>query len=117
MVSADELRNVGITALVSSLALATGDGETTRGLIAEVARAAVARLGAEAQLSAAAVREGKPKAAELDLLGTWASWYEDALGSFREVEVGGPSTRTNRAIEDAQRAVREAHALAQRALP
>jgi aminopeptidase YwaD len=117
MVSADELRNVGITALVSALALATADGETTRGLIAEVARAAVARLGAEAQLSAAAVREGKPKAAELDLLGTWASWYEDALGSFREVEVGGPSTRTNRAIEDAQRAVREAHALAQRALP
>ena len=117
MVSADELRNVGITALVSALALANADGETTRGLIAEVARAAVARLGAEARLSAAAVRDGKPKAAELDLLGTWASWYEDALGTFRDVEVGGPSTRTTRAIEEAQRAVRDAHALALRALP
>ena len=77
-----------------------------------VSRAAVARLAAEGSLSAAAVRAGGDRAKELDILGTWASWYEDALGAFAEVEVGGSSTRTVRAIDDAKSAVRAAHTAA-----
>lgn len=116
-VSPDELRNVGITALVSALALTTADGAMTRGLISEVARAATARLSTEARLSAAAIRAGGPRETELDILGTWASWYDSALATFTGLEVGGPSTRTTRALEEARAAVRAAHQQALTVLP
>jgi aminopeptidase YwaD len=108
-VSPDELRNVGITALVSSLALTGADGARTRALVAEVARAAVARLETEARLSVAAMRAGGPRATELDILATWADWYEKAVQTFTEVEVGGTSAATAAAITDARAAVRAAH--------
>ncbi len=117
MVSPAELRNVGITALVSALMLTTADGATTRALINEVARAGVARLGTEARLSATVLREGGARAQELDILATWASWYEDAIAAFTEVEVGGTSTQTTRAIETARAAIRDAHRLAIGSLP
>ncbi|MCE9601097.1 MAG: M28 family peptidase [Gemmatimonadetes bacterium] len=117
MVSPAELRNVGITALVSGLLLTSADGAATRALINEVTRAAVARLGTEARLSAGALREGGARAHELDILATWASWYEDAIAAFTEVEVGGPSTPTTRAIDAARATVREAHTRAVASLP
>jgi len=45
-VSARELANVGVSALVSALTLASADGATARALVAELERAAVARLDA-----------------------------------------------------------------------
>jgi hypothetical protein len=117
MVSADELRNVGITALVSALTLTTADGATTRALIAEVTRAAVERLSTESRLGAAALRAGGARAMELDILATWASWYEDAIAAFAEVEVGGASAQTQRAIETAVATVRAAHKQVVGALP
>ncbi len=111
-VSADELRNVGITALVSALALTSADGDLTRGLIGEVARAAVTRLETEGRLSAAAVRGGAARATELDILATWSGWYEEAIAAFAEVEVGGASARTVRAIDEAKAMVRAAHTTA-----
>ena len=117
MVSPAELRNVGITALVSGLMLTTADGAETRALVGEVTRAAVARLSTEARLSATALREGGARAQERDILATWASWYEDAIAAFTEVEVGGASTLTVRAIETARATVRDAHRLAVASLP
>ena len=117
MVSPAELRNVGITALVSALALTTADGATTRALIAEVSHAATARLSTERRLSADARRAGSPRETELDILATWASWYEDALEHFTEVEVGGTSAATRRAIDEARATVRTAHGAAAADLP
>jgi hypothetical protein len=117
MVSADELRNVGITALVSALALTTADGAMTRALVAEVSRAAVARLSTEARLSAAAVRSASPRATELDILATWADWYDAALATFSDLEVGGSSAATRAAIEEARATVRSAHERLITALP
>ena len=117
MVSPTELRNVGITALVSGLLLTTADGATTRALINEVTRAAVTRLNTEARLSGAVRREGGARAPEMEILATWASWYEDAIAAFTEVEVGGASTQTTRAIEAGRTTVREAHRRAIISLP
>ena len=117
MVSAEELRNVGITALVSALTLASANGETTRSLVAEVTRAAVARLTAEARLSTAALSSGSPKATELDILETWAAWYDAALASFADLEVGGPSAATTAAMEQGRATVRAAHRTAEASLP
>jgi len=117
MVSAEELRNVGITALVTGLALTTADGVVTRGLVGEVARAGAARLAIEGRLGAAAVRGGGAKATELDILETWAGWYDAALAAFSEVELRGSSPQTVRAITDGRAMVKAAHDAARATIP
>ena len=117
MVSADELRNVGITALVSAFALTTADAEMARGLINEVVEMAIARLETEARLSETAIRGGGPKAHELDILATWLSYYEGALSVFDEVEVGGTTQPTHRTIERGLQRLRASHQRLVEALP
>lgn len=109
MVSADELKNVGVTALVSALALASADAAMTRALIDEVTQAALARIATEAALSGGVVRAGGDKAQEQEILRTWADWYRDALGTFRDAEVGGVSTEVDAAIVRAQARVETAY--------
>jgi aminopeptidase YwaD len=116
MVSADELRNVGITALVSALALAHPDERMARNLVREVERAALARLAAEQRLGVSAVRAGGDAAVERDIITTWAGWYHDALASFTDLEVGGPTGATRSAIADAQSRVARARDTALAAL-
>ena len=59
-VSAEELRHSGITALISGLTIASADRTTARRIIAEVERAALARIATERALSAdVVVRGGK----------------------------------------------------------
>jgi len=101
MVSAGELKNVGVSALVSALVLASADGAAARGVIAEVERAAMARLEAEARLSADALAAGGDANKERDILRTWGGYYADALRAAADIEVGGASARTKAAIERA----------------
>ncbi len=110
-VSAEELRNVGITALVSALALVTADATMAQGLIGEVTNAAVARIEAESRLGLAAVRtDGSAAVAaeQRDILQTWAAWYRDALGTFVDLEVGGVTPETRASIAEGQQRVGEA---------
>lgn len=108
-VSPAELRNVGITALVSALALTTADGAMVRGLVEELRRMAVVRLEAEAALSATALRAGGDRAKELDILATWRDYYVGAVAAYRDVAVGGADPITDAAIADAAAQVRLAH--------
>ncbi len=105
MVSADELRNVGMSALVSALMLTSADGATARTIVAEIERAAVQRLETEGGLSRAAMGTGSASSHELDIIATWAAWYLDALTSTAEIEVGGPSPATLAAIAGARKRV------------
>ena len=105
MVSADELRNVGMSALVSALVLTSADGSATRSIVSELERAAIARLHAEAALSRTALASGGSAATERDILDTWAAWYADALATTSDTEMGGPSARTAAAIAAARQRV------------
>ena len=93
-VSPRELANVGVSALVSALTLASADGATARALVAEVQQAAAARLDARGGAvagggcGAAATRER-----ERLILDTWTDWYRGAIRSMAEIEVGGSSRR------------------------
>ncbi len=116
MVSADELRNVGMSALVSALVLTSADGASTRAIVAQLQAAALARLQVEAALSRTAIAGGATVAQEQDILETWASWYVDAIGTAADIEVGGSSAETTAAIVDAKRRVTEARELAVRTL-
>lgn len=105
MVSADELKNVGVTALVTAIAMTSADGALARSLIVEVRNAAVERLEAETDLSVAAIKEGKAVADERDIVTTWANWYDDALVTMVDIEVGGSSSATESTIETARKGV------------
>ncbi|MCC7055287.1 MAG: M28 family peptidase [Gemmatimonadaceae bacterium] len=116
MVSADELRNVGMSALVSALVLTSADGRMARGIIAEVGQAAAARLAAEALQGRAALASGSTMATEADILETWAGWYDGALEVSADIEVGGAAPETADAVAQARARVRAALADALRAL-
>ena len=98
-VSKSELVNVGTTALVSVLTLASADGPTARALVGEQERMAVARLETETKLSRAAIAAGGDRAKEEDILRTWTDYYVAAIKTMRDIEVGGSSAQTNAAID------------------
>jgi hypothetical protein len=106
MVSPVTLKNVGVTALVSALALTTADGSMTRALVAQIEQDAAERLDTEFALSRKAVSEGKDRANEVEILQTWTDYYVGAIDAMREIEVGGSSEQTRRAIADAMSRVR-----------
>jgi hypothetical protein len=108
MVSPVTLKNVGVTALVSALTLTTADGAVARRLVEEVERAALARLVTEDALSQKALTDGKKKADEIEILQTWTDYYIGAIDAMRDIEVGGSSQQTIRAIEAAKGRVRAA---------
>ena len=107
-VSPRELANVGVSALVSALTLASADGPTARSLVSEIEAAAVARLDAETALSRTAVAGGGDRGRDELILRTWTDWYQGALRSMAEIEVGGSSAETRRAISAAQARVGQA---------
>lgn len=102
MVSADELRNVGMSALISALVLTSANGSAARAVVAEVERAALSRLETEAALSRTALASGGTRATELDIIETWAVWYVGALDTAADIEVGGASPETSAAIAAAK---------------
>ena len=107
-VSPRELANVGVSALVSALTLASADGTTARGLIAELERAAIARLDAETALSREVIGKGGDRRKERLILDTWTDWYRRAVRTTSEIEVGGSSRETERAIDGADAAIEKA---------
>ena len=107
-VSPRELANVGVSALVSALTLASADGATARALVAELERAARARLDAETALSVDALAKGGDRGKERLILDTWTDWYRRAVRTTSEIEVGGSSRETQAAIDAADAAIEKA---------
>jgi hypothetical protein len=110
MVSKDELVNVGNAALASVLTLTSADGATARALIAELERAAVARLDVETALSTKAIAAGGARSVEEDILQTWTDYYVASLHTMTDIEVGGSSPATLAAIDAAAARVKQAGA-------
>ena len=98
MVSADEMKNSGIAALVSGLTIAGADGSAARAIVTEVERAALARIETESRLSADTLARGGAAAYESHILEAWGAWYREALRTADDIEVGGSSDVTRAAI-------------------
>ena len=107
-VSARTLENVGVCAAVSAMTLTTADGDVARFLVGEVERAALERLAVERALSVAAVAAGGDEAEQGVILDAWTAWYDGALTTMTDIEVGGSSEATLQRIEAARAAVAEA---------
>ena len=100
-VSAATLANVGTSALVSALTLASADSTIARGIIAETQRAAERRLAIEARLSVDTLQRGGSVGHETLILTTWANYYRDALRATSDIETGGSTAGTAAAVERA----------------
>jgi aminopeptidase YwaD len=107
-VSKSELANVGNAALAAVLTLTSADGATARALVAELERAALARLDVELALSKAALAASGTRATEEDILRTWTEYYVASLHTMTDIEVGGSSRMTLDAIDAAATRVRAA---------
>ena len=108
MVSGDEMKNVGVTALTTALTLTSADAAAAQQLITEVQQAATDRIRTETSLCIAAIRDGSTAAAQRDILETWAAWYDEALLSMQDIEVGGASVETQQQIDAARSKLRAA---------
>jgi aminopeptidase YwaD len=112
MVSAGEMKNSGIAALVSGLTMAGADGATARAIVAELEHAALARIETERKLSADTLARGGNAAYESHILEVWGGWYREALKTTDDIEVGGSSDPTRAAIAAAVKRVDDATARA-----
>jgi len=104
-VSAQTMANVGISATVAAMTLASAHGETARFIIGEVENAALERLAAEFELSQAAIASGEDRAEQVTIMQAWLDWYRDALRTADDIEVGGASAETLATIAAAVAAV------------
>ncbi len=112
MVSAQEMKNSGISALVAGLTMAAADGKTARGIIGELEHAALVRIETERKLSVDTLARGGSVPYESHIIQAWGAWYRDALKTTDDIEVGGSSDATKAAITSAIKRVDDATAQA-----
>jgi hypothetical protein len=105
MVSAQEMKNVGISALATAYTLTAADEPTTLMLIGELQKNATDRLNDEYALSAQAIKEGLSADAETHKIDVWAKWYTDALSKMTDINVDGSTAPINNRIANAKQAV------------
>ncbi|MCW3087111.1 MAG: peptidase [Sediminibacterium sp.] len=104
-VSAWEMKNVGVSALVSAMTLTTVDESTAVFLVEELKAAAFKRLLVETALGKEALQKGAKKEAEAHILQVWGKYYSDALGKMENLQAGGNTQHVQTAIAAAQKAV------------
>jgi aminopeptidase YwaD len=107
MVSAQEMKNVGVSALATAYALCAATEENTIALIDELKRNALERLQTEYEVGNEALKGGSAAATEKHILDVWAKWYTDAIGKMTDINLNGSTTRINNRIALAQKAVKD----------
>lgn len=101
-VSAQEMKNVGVSALASALILSSANEKTTSSLIEELKRNALDRLQVEFELSKKAIVSGENISEEEHILDVWNDYYKKALQRMDEISITGKSKSLANSIEDAQ---------------
>lgn len=107
MVSATEMRHVGISALVTAYLLTTADTKTTVGLVRELTWSARERLEAEYRLSKTAIAQGGNVEKERHILATWENWYLKAIAAMDDIAVDGQHKTITNAIAQAKEKIRK----------
>ncbi|MBV9986240.1 MAG: M28 family peptidase [Chitinophagaceae bacterium] len=105
-VSAWEMKNVGVSALVSAMVLTSMNESTALFLVEELKQTAFRRLEIETVLSKGAVEKNGSRDAEVHILETWGRYYQEALGKMDDLQPGGNSAAVLQAIAAAQNEVK-----------
>lgn len=103
MVSAEEMKNVGVSALATAYILATSNEQTTITLIDEVKNNALERLQIEFALSKEAIAKGAKVADEQHILEVWTNYYTAALDKMIDINVAGSAKEILAKIDDAKK--------------
>ncbi|SKA13440.1 M28 family peptidase [Sediminibacterium ginsengisoli] len=105
-VSPQEMKNVGISALVSAMALTGNNEQTALYLVNEYRESAFKRLATEHALSMDVVtKDAGKKTSEVHIIETWGKFYQDALSKMSNLQPGGNSGKISAAIEQAKQDV------------
>jgi aminopeptidase YwaD len=102
MVSATEMKNVGVSALATAFTLCSANEKITLALIDETAKNAMERLATELELSKQAVKNGTPAKDEQHIIEVWANWYKLSIAKMNEIRVGGSTKKINQKIAAVQ---------------
>ena len=102
MVSAKEMRNVGVSALAAAYTLCSADEETSILLISELTDNATERLQTEYALSKEALQTGSTLEKEQHILKVWSDWYKEALAKMVDINTAGSTKGIEKKIEDAR---------------
>jgi len=105
MVSPQEMKNSGVSALATAYTLTAANQATTLSLIAELEKNATDRLQAEYELGLQAIKAGSPATAEKHKIDVWAKWYVDAIGKMTDINVDGVTGAISSRIALAQQTV------------
>ncbi len=105
MVSADEMRNVGISALATAYTFASADEATTISVIDELQANAIDRFITEFELSKESISKGARVSDEQHLLDVWAAWYKTAIEKTIDIHTKGATEKINKKIAQAVKAV------------
>ena len=100
MVSADEMKNVGVSALATAFILCSADEQTTMLLLDEVSRNAHDRLQTEFDLSKEAIKAGAKTADEQHILEVWTDWYLKTFDTMVDIKAGGATEIIKKKITD-----------------
>jgi hypothetical protein len=101
-VSAEEMKNVGISALATAITLTSADEVTALFLIDEVYKNASERLSTEYQLSKEALAKGSGVKREQHILEVWATWYKEAISKMTDIAVNGSTENIRKKIAEAK---------------
>lgn len=107
MVSATEMKHVGISALAAAFTLCSANESTSLALIDEIADNATERLSIEFNLSKLALEKGGDVEKEQHILSVWSNWYLQALGKMEDINTSGVSTKIETKIADAKTTLKQ----------
>ena len=100
MVSANEMKNVGISALAAAFTLCAADEATALFLVDELAKNATDRLLVEFALGKEALQKGAALEKEQHIIKVWGDWYLEALTKMTDINAAGTSKRVDKKIEE-----------------
>ena len=107
MVSAKEMKQVGISALAAAYILCTANESTSLALIDEIAGNATDRLEVEFNLSKLALQTGSVLDKEQHIISVWSNWYLQALAKMTDINTSGTSKAIETKIAEAQTALKQ----------
>ncbi|HEX7845954.1 MAG TPA: M28 family peptidase [Chitinophagaceae bacterium] len=99
MVSAEEMKHVGISALLTAFLLTSADTKTAISLITDIEQNAAKRLQTEFELSKEAVQKGKGKQDEQHILDVWTDWYTKAISAAADIAVKPDAAAIQKSID------------------
>lgn len=99
MVSAKEMKNVGVSALAAAFTLCAADENTNLFLIDELSKNANDRLQTEFELSKTALTKGGKASDEQKILKVWNDWYQQAFERMSDINTSGATDAVKQKIE------------------